>query len=306
MAAPLDVARHAGLSGGQARWVVAADGVRLRLCLWPGERGTVLVLTGRAEFAERYGDAVTRLRGAGYAVALLDSRGQGASDRPLTDRRKGHMSDFRTYQKDLDAVLAHLDGAGWPAPRFLLAHSMGGMMGWRRLVEGDAFAAAVLVAPLLDLPLAPALRGALRLATGSGLSTAYAPGQGPVPYPLRQPFLGNALTTDRTSYARHRGDLRAHPELALGGPTFGWIRAALTESAALRALPPPRQPVHLLVGRAEWVVDPKAIRRAADRLPNGQLTVVEGARHGLLMEGPQPRGAVWSAILGHFGQQPSS
>src|SRR3990172_2510200 len=68
------------------------DGVALRFARWPappGRKGTVCLFHGRAEFIEKYFECVRELQARGFAVATLDWRGQGLSDRALADTRKG-------------------------------------------------------------------------------------------------------------------------------------------------------------------------------------------------------------------------
>src|ERR1700741_4655384 len=77
--------------------VKTPDGVALRFARWappPGRKGTVCVFTGRTEFIEKYFDVVRDLRSRGFAVAILDWRGQGLSQRALSDPFKGHVIDF--------------------------------------------------------------------------------------------------------------------------------------------------------------------------------------------------------------------
>src|SRR3974377_2297316 len=81
------------------------DGVTLRFARWApprGRKGTVVLLQGRAEFIEKYFETVRDLRARGFAVATFDWRGQGLSDRALSDRRKGHVSNFFEYATDLE------------------------------------------------------------------------------------------------------------------------------------------------------------------------------------------------------------
>src|ERR1700687_2643155 len=76
-------------------------GARLRYACWnvPGTaRGTVVVLTGRGEFIDKYAtEVVGELLGRGYAVIAMDWRGRGLSDRPLADRGHGHIHHFASY-----------------------------------------------------------------------------------------------------------------------------------------------------------------------------------------------------------------
>ena len=46
-------------------------------------------------------------------------------------------------------------------------------------------------------------------------------------------FETNRLTTDHMRWSRNKAIIEAAPELALGSPTVGWLRAALRNSAML-------------------------------------------------------------------------
>src|SRR5579863_8452173 len=76
------------------------DGVMLRFARFEppaGRRGTVCVFAGRTEWIEKYFETVRDLRTRGFAVAILDWRGQGLSTRALGDPRKGHVGSFAEY-----------------------------------------------------------------------------------------------------------------------------------------------------------------------------------------------------------------
>jgi lysophospholipase len=78
--------------GGVCRWLTTADGVRLRACFWrEGGRGTVLLFSGRTEYAEKYGPAARELAVRGFAMATIDWRGQGLSARLSGDATLGHV-----------------------------------------------------------------------------------------------------------------------------------------------------------------------------------------------------------------------
>src|ERR1700693_4686345 len=81
------------------------DGVSLRFARWEppaGRKGTLCVLQGRAEFIEKYFEVVNDARDRGFAVATLDWRGQGLSQRGPSDHRKGHVRNFSDYDLDLE------------------------------------------------------------------------------------------------------------------------------------------------------------------------------------------------------------
>src|SRR5271157_5872473 len=97
----------------------AADGVRLRTVRWAAPakpRGTVAILGGRAEFIEKYFEIAGDLLSRGFAVAIMDWRGQGGSERPLRNARKGHVDDFSHYGRDLDAFVVSVLEPHCPRP----------------------------------------------------------------------------------------------------------------------------------------------------------------------------------------------
>ncbi|MBA3324054.1 MAG: alpha/beta hydrolase, partial [Rhodobacteraceae bacterium] len=106
--------------GGRPLWLDTQDGLRLRAAVWSeGARGTAIVLPGRTEYVEKYGRVVRRLTERGLAVAVIDWRGQGLSDRHPSAPRLGHVEDFRHYQHDVAALLAHPEVAALPGPRHM-------------------------------------------------------------------------------------------------------------------------------------------------------------------------------------------
>src|SRR5262245_34859592 len=115
------------------------DGVSLRAVHWPpppGRKGTVCLFQGRAEFLEKYFETVRELHARGFAVATMDWRGQGLSDRKLSDRRKGYIANFLQYDTDLSTFMKQVVLPDCPPPYFALAHSMGSAMLMRAAQRG--------------------------------------------------------------------------------------------------------------------------------------------------------------------------
>ena len=300
-----------GPGGGHARWLRASDGVRARAVFWPrdGARGTVLMLPGRTEHAEKYGPTAERLAAAGYASAAVDWRGQGLADRLLPDRHKGHVGRFADYQHDLDAFAAAVRET-LPGPFYLLAHSMGGCIGLRGLMRGLDVAAAAFSAPMWGLDMPGGRTGLFTtgfgLAASVGLRAAYSPppASGPVCYLATAPFAGNTLTTDPAVWDWMQGQLRRTPEIIIAGPTVGWVAEALAEMRALAALPSPPVPCITGLGGNERIVSKAAIESRMARWPGGELLRVPGAEHELLMESAPLRDAFLSAVLALFAAHP--
>ncbi len=286
--------------GGTAFWFRAGDGTRLRGGIWPvaDARATVLLLSGRTEYLEKYGPTIAGLVERRLAVATLDWRGQGLSDRPPWQPKMGHVEDFAEYQDDLAALLGLPAVAALPGPRVMLAHSMGGCIGLRALLGGLAPAGAILTAPMWGIAMPPVRQFFARLlftvGPQIGFGHSFAPGTGPTSYIASEAFAPNMLTSDRATYDRMNAQLAEVPALGLGGPSLAWLRAAHAETAALAAAPMPDVPALAFLGSDETVVDPGAVRRGIARMPRGRLVELDGARHEVLMEAAHYRARFWA------------
>ncbi|MCK0166029.1 alpha/beta hydrolase [Jannaschia sp. S6380] len=304
-AAPYHADVANGPPGGHAYWATTRDGKRIRVGVWPeGTRGTLVMGPGRTEYVEKYSDAAREMGARGYASVAVDWRGQGLSPRPSHDRHVGHVSDFKDFQHDLDAVLDVCRKVGLPRPWHLMGHSMGGLIALRALYRVDLFQRVVFSAPMWGLPLAPHRRllgwGLASLATAAGLGERSAPGSGKVADPAAAPFEDNLLTTDPQMFAWMKRQITAHPDLALGGPSLNWVWAALREMHRLSREPAPDLPCLTFLGSDEDIVSPDSIHVRLGSWPGARLEMIEGARHEVLMEGPAIRNQVFDAIAAHL------
>ncbi len=304
-------------AGGAERWLSAGDGVRLRVVAWRPDaaglaacRGSVFLFGGRTEFAEKYFETIGDLLGRGFAVATADWRGQGLSDRLLDDRhkgdrRKGHVDDFASFDRDLGAFMSDIAPA-FPKPWIGLAHSMGGQILLRGAHDHpEWFAGLVLSAPMLGLRFAsPTVerltRALVTYGTLAGLGSRYVPG-GTAKAADEVAFADTVLTHDERRYAIFQALIRAEPKLGLGAVTFGWLAAAF-RSMAMTSGPAYLAGIEtptLIVGAAEdALVDRAALQRAAAGMPNADLVIVDGARHEILIERDEARAQLWAAFDG--------
>lgn len=265
-------------------------------------RGTVCVFPGRTEFIEKYFETVRDLRRRGFAVAILDWRGQGLSDRPLGDRCKNHVRNFAEYDTDLETFMRDVVLPDCPPPLFALAHSMGGAVLIRAAARGRRwFDRMVLSAPMIALTghrLPRLTKFGIRVLRRVGFATVYLPG-GRGTIELSKPFAGNPLTSDPVRYARNAAVLEAEPALALGGPTFGWAGAAIKAMDAFAEVGYPgriRQPMLIIAAGSDSIVSTPATEEFAIRLRAGSHLVLPGAKHELLMEQDRLRAQFWAAF----------
>lgn len=285
--------------------ITTADGVRLRYARWmpdSGLKGTVALFSGRGEFIEKYFEVVRELRARGFAVAILDWRGQGGSQRLTRNPRKGHVRRFSDYQRDLEVFAREVLLPDCPAPHFALAHSMGGTILLQSVLAGRRwFDRMVLVAPMLRVEAIPAPRLSRALVTllaYAGFARIFVPGGTSRPI-TEAPFERNLVNSDPERYARTREVVRAAPELALGAPTNGWLHAAFR---AMDQLADPeqvlqiRQPLLMIAAGGEKLVSNAAIEHLATRLIAGAQVVVPAARHEIMMERDFFRAQFWAAF----------
>lgn len=288
--------------GGTFATFQADDGAVLRYAFWPRPtpRGTVVMLGGFTEFIEKHFETIGDLLARDFAVAALDWRSQGLSQRLAGNRQKIHATSFRRYADDLQQFIDSRVAPALPGPILLLGHSMGGHVALRYLHNRPpAIAGAVLSAPMLDIALPTRLRwliGAIiDTGVGLGFSDAYAPGSRDYG-PHKQVFDGNRLTSDPARFAATHAQIAANPDLASGGATYGWLKAALRSIALFedRAyLDGFRTPVCLVQAGDDWIVSNAAQDRFAARVACCELHRIEGARHELLKESDALRDRFW-------------
>ncbi len=295
-------------SGAQAGFFEAADGAQLRYASWAptggGHRGTVCLFSGRREFIEKYFETIAELRRRGFHVMTMDWRGQGLSTREAGGRRNGHIDHFDQYVEDIRTFLDRLVLPDCPPPFFALAHSMGGTIllhyaAARRPVWFDRM---VLTAPMLKLSARPVpavlLRGLVRLACVLGLKRLSVPGSREVRYE-ESGFEDNDLTSDHTRFMRMGAVLQVAPELDLGPPSLGWVRAAYAAMAGLRKrsiIERIEIPVLLVAAGRDRVVSRRAVEVMGRKLPAGGAVTLDGARHDILNECDDVREQFWAAF----------
>jgi lysophospholipase len=283
----------------------ARDGVTIRFARWhppPGRKGTVCLFQGRAEFIEKYFETVRELRARGFAVATIDWRGQGGSERALSDPRKGHVRDFSEYEHDVEVLMNEVVLPDCPPPIFAIGHSMGASVMIRIARQGRRwFDRIVLSAPMIKLSgkrnAAPAkfMVRAMRL---MGMGSLYVPG-GSENAVATGPYVNNVATSDPVRHARTKAVLEAAPELGLGSPTVSWLNAAyrtMDDIASPAYANKIRQPLMLIAAGRDQVVSTAAIEDLAVRLRAGSHLIIAGARHELMMEQDRYRAQFWAAF----------
>lgn len=297
--------------GAREAMLTTADGYSIRTASWAATsgqwRGTICLLQGRAEFIEKYFETIEDFRRQGFAVITMDWRGQGGSERLLSNPGKGHISHFDRYERDLVALIEQAMRPDCPPPYFALAHSTGGLVLLRFMARRHhPFERAAFTSPLLGLGKAyePVWAAQLltRIASEIGLSRLLIP-TGSAKPAENAPFLGNPLTTDEQRYARNCDIIAQAPQLGIGSPTIGWVRASLLAIADIAAggtLEGLKTPIIMFGAGNDMIVSNQAIETACRRLPIARYFPLPGARHEVLMERDLIREQVLAGIDAFF------
>lgn len=289
-----------------AYWLTTSDDVRIRVAHWPKDnsRGTVFMFPGRTEYVEKYGRAAGEFTALGYETLGIDWRGQGLADRLIDNPRAGYVHDFPDYQRDIAAFLAAAEELDLPKPWFLVAHSMGGCIGLRAVMDDLPVNGVVFSGPMWGIMMSAAVKpGAwalMRLASTFGFDENFAPTTGAETYVVEQDFEGNTLTNDPVMYAYMRNQVTTYPDLALGGPSLHWLREAIAECKLLSTRPSPDLPCLTFMGSDEAIVTQRRVFERMDRWDNGTLEIIPNGQHEVLMEGPVDTTRVYRRINAFF------
>ncbi len=305
MAGLVDIPSNPVPRGAVCETVTSDDGIGLRCARWPANRspvrGTVIVLSGRTEFIEKYFETVGDLRRRGFGVAIFDGRGQGGSARLLGNIRKGHVRDFADYVNDFETVMQEMVLPDCPPPYYVLAHSMGAAVALLSAARlRTQIERMVLTSPMVALSRgSPELLARL---TGFlmyfGLGETFVPGGGATILQTR-PFHGNPVTSDPNRYRRSVEVVDADPSIGIGAPTIGWLNAAMraslnmTEPEFSGAVP---MPVLMVLAGADTIVSNQAAEVLSRRLKTTAHLRIPGARHEILMERDVFRDQFWVAF----------
>ncbi len=270
----------------------APDGWPLRRYrLGTGARGRMLVLGGRGDMIEKYLEVIQHWAARDWAVTSFDWRGQGGSGRLTDDPLCGHIEDFGQWIADLKAFAADWRGQG-EGPAAMVAHSMGGHLLLRALVEGMAAPdAAVTVAPMMGVHSAPLPRwlavaiAETMCALGFGRKQAWTQKE---ESERQRHIRQKRLTHDPDRYADELWWRDHSRDVALGSPSWKWVEQALSSTRRLATRPGLERiavPLLMLAARDDRLVSTPAIRRTAARIPGARLHVYgREAAHEILRE----------------------
>lgn len=268
-----------------------ADGTELAVSLYPAKapRGSVVIVHGFSETAEKYRELIWYFLNENYTVLAYDQRGHGRSTR-TAPADVTHVTAFEDYVEDLHALLV-AKAEELPRPRYLFSHSMGGAVGALFLITYPGFfEKAVLSSPMIaarhDGLGLHACRGICLFCMKTGRAAKRIFVSGKTSDPTGEtPETGASDSAARFEYYRQ---LRlTNPVLFGGAPTYNWTYASLGVTKKILKKGAPERvkiPVLLFSADNDTLVKRKPQQEFIRRVAHGTF-VTEPAKHEIYAAG---------------------
>jgi lysophospholipase len=256
--------------------VRSVGNIVLRFRTWEiaSPRAALVIVPGLGDHSGRYERTAEDLARYGFASFAFDLRGHGGSE-----GRRGHVRSFGVYLQDVDRFRRELDGfLPRSLPRFLLGHSMGGLIALRYQEEYPlAFRGAVISAPWLATAM-PLPRWQVTVAPALA---RIAPA-----LPMSNRIAARDLSHDQAVVDAYRADPLVHDRIT---PRL-FAEASHAMGLVLQRSDRLCSPLLFLIPGADRVVDAQRTLQLARQLPPHLTTVrlYPGMYHEVLNEVERP------------------
>jgi len=290
----------------------------------PNHKKCLIISPGRSEAYLKYKELSYDFFQLGFNIYIIDYRGQGLSQRMLSNPNKGYVKNFDYYADDLHHFIENIVEpncqqtlSAQKPPLYLLAHSMGGAITVRYLQKyPNKLTAVVLSSPMIafnngGLPNWLSnliIKGADKINQWFAKEQWYFIGQKDF-----QPtdFNNNPLTHSKSRFQRFMDLYQSEPKIQLGGVTVHWLQQAIiTTENIFSNLAKIKVPLLVIQSGADSVVDNDAQNKFCVQLhqlqkhscPNGKPVVIKEANHELFIESDDKREIALSTALQWFNQ----
>lgn len=284
-----------------------ADGATLFTVYYRADapRGSVVILHGMGESAEKYHELCYYLLKNNLSVFLFDQRGHGRSTREA-ENGIVHIKDFAIYAQDFtDLMTSKLPAL--PAPHYLFAHSMGGAVAALYLEQGDTpFKKAWLSSPAIAVRIKGAPRGFVRFICAAACAT----GRGKKRIHVMKPPLPPEKETSKGSSCASLARFEAYRAVKLSDvrlhsakPSYAWLRAATRATSRMlrkKQLQRVCIPVRILAAERDHLVELNAQRAFSRGIREGSICEISGARHELFNERDAIAHPYFAELLDYF------
>lgn len=281
------------------------DGYRLNYAYTiPATAHTTIVLSsGRIESYLKYKEMMFDLWQNGFAVFMIDHRGQGLSERLVEDLQMGYVGHFDDYVNDLLTFVDHIVKPRQVGELHLVCHSMGSAIGALTLLKApELFKKAVFCAPMFGIkPALPNWLATSLIKTGLAWNAlrkrnvGYFFGQ--TPY-IAYPFAINPLCHSESRYRVFRDLYEEYPDIQLGGVTTEWLQAA---QHAMQYIADNGQdirvPLLVFCAQNDKIIDNKRQAKTVSTFSNVEYKTIDGGYHELFNEKDKYRNPVLTDLM---------
>ena len=210
----------------------ASDGTRLHYEAYEKllSRGSVVILHGFTESAEKFRETAYYFRKAGFSVFVPDLRGHGKSEHKSVKRERVEVNSFDEYADDLHLFIESVVKPVSVNGRiYIYSHSLGSTVALLYMMKHPhSVSRAVLSSPMIcgNMGMPVAVAGTVaKLLSNLGGSKISAPGRC-VFNPSQTAEDSDAVSAARFMYYHEKR--KKEPLYQTSGPSFGWVKASLT------------------------------------------------------------------------------
>ncbi len=257
--------------------------------------GTVVLLGGLSEFAEKYFETIHDLIDRKLSVFTMDWAYQGLSTRTHKNIQRRHSDGYEQDISDLHFFINnYVQPQSKDLPLILVGHSMGGHIGIRYLMmHPGIFKTAAFSAPMLGIKQIQLFEIGIKilLILLKPFKDRYVPGGSDWHEKMRKSDGSDIFSSDPLRDQIHNAWCLHNPNLQVGSPTLGWLWESMNSIRALdrNVLSKIQIPALLTAAGEDQIVVNQAIQDAATNIPNAEYLEIQGAHHEILMEQDQYR-----------------
>jgi lysophospholipase len=281
-------------------------GHEIRFCYLMSEdaKANLIIMPGLSEFCEKYIETVKFFHSYHFNVFVIDWAYQGYSTRHPVNYHKRHSDGYDTDISDLNFLIRNK--ILQDKPLYCLAHSMGGHLALRYMIENpNIIKAAAISAPMIKIrtfryggTLAEII---LKFLTP--LHNKYVPGGHDWRAENRPSNQKDVFSSDPKRKKIHNYWNLTDTKLQIGSPTLKWLYESLKSIGFLKShLKEIKTPLILASAEKETLVDNESIKKFANLMSNAELLELTDSRHEILMEKDEVRDKFLNAALHLFKQ----
>lgn len=282
--------------------------IHYRTYLQDGAKNCLVILPGRTEPVEKYGEVVFDLlqtdTGKNLNFYLMDHRGQGSSGKMKSPSDMGYVDQFKNYVLDLASFLKDMKLDSKCEKKFLLAHSMGAGIATAFILDHpNYFDKIVYSSPMFKILTAPypySIAKAIVLAsTIAGRGAKFALGQ--KGFDSNAKFENNHFTTSPARFDMTMSVFKSLPVTQLGDVSNNWILETMRGTKPLRSrYHEIATPLKVFHGAIETYVDIKEIVKFCDQAINCERKIFPTSKHEVLMGKDETRSVVMNSLVEFF------